>query len=64
MHSNDEIERAAARAEELAPTGVPVDDTSDLHTLAEAVDAAAPARLAFMSWLHARAPTVHSIPTN
>jgi hypothetical protein len=39
MHSNDEIQRAAARAEELAPTCVPVDDTDDLRTLAEAMDA-------------------------
>ncbi|HEY2719339.1 MAG TPA: hypothetical protein VGI52_06895 [Solirubrobacteraceae bacterium] len=38
MHTDDEIQRAAKLAEEFDPSGVPMDDTADLHTLAEAVD--------------------------
>jgi hypothetical protein len=40
MHTEEEIQRAAKLAEEFDPTGVPIDDTTDLRTLAEAVDAA------------------------
>lgn len=39
MHSEEEIQRAAKLADEFDPSGVPVDDTTDLRTLAEAVDA-------------------------
>lgn len=39
MHSEEEIQRAAKLAEEFDPAGVPIDDTTDLRTLAEAVDA-------------------------
>jgi 1-deoxy-D-xylulose 5-phosphate reductoisomerase len=39
MHTEDQIQRAAKLAEEFDPTGVPMDDTTDLRTLAEAVDA-------------------------
>jgi ECF sigma factor len=38
MHTDEEIQRAAKRAEEFDPSGVPIDDTTDLRTLAEAVD--------------------------
>jgi hypothetical protein len=38
MHTDEEIRRAAKLAEEFDPTGVPTDDTTDLRTLAEAVD--------------------------
>jgi 1-deoxy-D-xylulose 5-phosphate reductoisomerase len=38
MHTNEEIQRAAKLAEEFDPSGVPMDDTTDLRTLAEAVD--------------------------
>jgi hypothetical protein len=39
MHTEEEIQRAAKLAEEFDPAGVPIDDTTDLRTLAEAVDA-------------------------
>lgn len=39
MHTEKEIQRAAKLAEEFDPAGVPIDDTTDLRTLAEAVDA-------------------------
>ena len=39
IHTEEEIERAAKLAEEFEPAGVPTDDTTDLRTLAEAVDA-------------------------
>jgi hypothetical protein len=38
MHTDEEIQRAAKLAEELNPSGIPMDDTTDLRTLAEAVD--------------------------
>ncbi len=38
MHTEGEIQRAAKLAEEFDPSGVPMDDTSDLRTLAEAVN--------------------------
>ena len=38
MHSEEEIQRAAKFAEEFDPSEVAVDDTTDLRTLAEAVD--------------------------
>ncbi len=38
MHTEDEIQRAAKLAEELDPSGAPMDDTADLRTLAETVD--------------------------
>lgn len=38
MHTNEEIQRSAKLAEEFDPSGVPMDDTTDLRTLAEAVD--------------------------
>jgi hypothetical protein len=38
MHTDEEIQRAAKLAEEFDPSGVPIDDTTDLRTLAEAVD--------------------------
>lgn len=38
MHTEKEIQRAAKLAEEFDPAGVPMDDTTDLRTLAEAVD--------------------------
>lgn len=37
-HSEEEIQRAAERAEELDPSGVPMDDTTDLRAIAEAVE--------------------------
>jgi 1-deoxy-D-xylulose 5-phosphate reductoisomerase len=39
MHTEDQIQRAAKLAEEFDPSGVTMDDTTDLRTLAEAVDA-------------------------
>jgi hypothetical protein len=39
MHTEEEIQRAAKLAEEFDPSCVPIDDTTDLRTLAEAVDA-------------------------
>ena len=39
MHTEEEIQRAAKLAEEFDPAGTPIDDTTDLRTLAEAVDA-------------------------
>jgi len=39
MRSEEEIQRAAKLAEAFDPAGVPIDDTTDLRTLAEAVDA-------------------------
>jgi hypothetical protein len=38
MHTDEEIRRAAKLAQELDPSGIPMDDTTDLRTLAEAVD--------------------------
>lgn len=38
MHTEAQIKRAAQRAEQLDPSEVPIDDTSDLRALAEAVD--------------------------
>jgi hypothetical protein len=38
MHTDEEIQRAAKLTEEFDPSGVPIDDTTDLRTLAEAVD--------------------------
>ncbi|HEX4435357.1 MAG TPA: hypothetical protein VH061_01055 [Solirubrobacteraceae bacterium] len=38
MHTNEDIQRAAKLAEDFDPAGVPMDDTTDLRTLAEAVD--------------------------
>jgi hypothetical protein len=38
-YTNQEIERAARLAEEFDPTGVPMDDTSDLRAVATAMDA-------------------------
>lgn len=37
-HTEEEIQRAAKLAEEFDPSGVSTDDTTDLRTLAEAVD--------------------------
>jgi hypothetical protein len=39
MHTDEEIQRAAKLAESLDPSGVPMEDTTDLRKLAEAVDA-------------------------
>ncbi len=39
MHTEAQIRRAAERAEKFDPAGVPMDDTSDLRSIAEAVDA-------------------------
>ena len=39
MHSEKEIERASRLAEDFDPSSVTMDDTTDLRTLAEAVDA-------------------------
>ncbi len=39
VHAEDQIQRAAKLAEEFDPSGVTMDDTTDLRTLAEAVDA-------------------------
>ena len=38
MHTEKEIQRAAKLAQELDPSGIPMDETTDLRTLAEAVD--------------------------
>jgi 1-deoxy-D-xylulose 5-phosphate reductoisomerase len=38
MHTEEEIQRAAKLAEEFDPSGAPMDDTTDLRTLAEAVN--------------------------
>jgi hypothetical protein len=38
VHTDEEIERAAKLAQEFDPSGTPMDDTTDLRTLAEAVD--------------------------
>jgi hypothetical protein len=38
VHTDEEIQRAAKLAEEFDPSGAQMDDTSDLRTLAEAVD--------------------------
>ena len=38
MHSDEEIQRAAKLAEQLDPSDVAMDDTTDLRALAEAVD--------------------------
>ncbi len=38
MHTEEEIQRASKLAEKLDPSGVPMDDTTDLRKLAEAVD--------------------------
>jgi hypothetical protein len=38
MHTDEEIERAAKLAQEFDPSGTPMDDTTDLRTLSEAVD--------------------------
>jgi hypothetical protein len=38
MHADEEIQRAARLAEEFDPSGTQMDDTTDLRTLAEAVD--------------------------
>jgi hypothetical protein len=38
MHTQEEIERAAKLAEHADPSGVPMDDTTDLRAIAEAVD--------------------------
>jgi len=37
-HTEDEIQRAAKLTEEFDPSTVPIDDTTDLCTLAEAID--------------------------
>jgi hypothetical protein len=39
MHTEEEVQRAAKLAEEFDPASVPIDDTTDLRALAEAVDA-------------------------
>ena len=38
MHTDEEIQRAAKLAEDFDPTGVTMDDTTDLRAIAEAVD--------------------------
>lgn len=38
MHTEAEIQRAAKLAEGFDPSAVPLDETTDLRTLAEAVD--------------------------
>ena len=38
MHTDEEIQRAAKLAEEFDPSDVPMDDTTDLRAVAEAVD--------------------------
>lgn len=38
MHSDQEIRRAAKLADKFDPSGVPMDDTTDLRALAEADD--------------------------
>ncbi len=39
MHTEEEIQRAAKLAEEFEPSSAAMDDTTDLRTLTEAVDA-------------------------
>lgn len=39
MHSDEEVQRGSKLAEEFDPSRVSEDDTTDLQTLAEAVDA-------------------------
>ncbi len=38
MHTDEQIQRAAKLAEDFDPSGISMDDTTDLRTLAEAVD--------------------------
>jgi hypothetical protein len=38
MHTEEEIQRAARLAEQADPSTIPMDDTTDLRALAEAVD--------------------------
>ena len=38
MRTDEEIQRAAKLAEDFDPSGIPMDDTTDLRTLAETVD--------------------------
>jgi len=38
MHTEEEIQRAAKLAEEFDPSGVPMDDTTDLRAIAETLD--------------------------
>lgn len=38
MHTQEQIERAAKLAEEFDPSGVPMDDATDLRAIAEATD--------------------------
>jgi hypothetical protein len=38
MHTDEEIQRAAKLAEDFDPSGVPMEATTDLRALAEAVD--------------------------
>jgi hypothetical protein len=38
IHTEEEIQRAAKLAEEFDPSSAPVDDTTDLRGIAEAVD--------------------------
>jgi len=38
MHTDEQIQRAAKLAEEFDPSGVRMDDTTDLRVIAEAVD--------------------------
>ena len=38
VHTEEEIQRAAKLAEESDPTGVPMEDLSDLRAIAEAAD--------------------------
>jgi len=38
MHTDEEIQRAAKLAEQFDPSDVPMDDTTDLRAVAEAVD--------------------------
>ena len=38
MHTDEQIQRAAKLAEDFDPSTAPMDDTTDLRTLAEAVD--------------------------
>ncbi|MGI8945769.1 MAG: ECF-type sigma factor [Thermoleophilaceae bacterium] len=38
MHTDEEIKRAAKLAEEADPSNAPMDDTTDLRAVAEAVD--------------------------
>jgi hypothetical protein len=38
MHTEEETQRAAKLAEDFHPSGIPMDDTTDLRAIAEAVD--------------------------